>query len=392
MPPEAAAALMAMDATLAGEPADPDYAGLAELALILRADRPVPGDRFGAALDERVERRFARPARPARSRVPRLRGWLYGPAAGLAAVAAVVLVIVLVGHSGSSSTSSEAVSSSSSAAATASAPAPARASASNGNLKAASSGSAASASSAGSPALAPAPAPVDTGKRQIVQSAQLQLSTSPARIDDVAQQVFGVVASENGIVENSNVTATGNPNGNADFQLSVPSANLAQTLNALSALHGANVVSRSDATTDITGQVGGAGQRLAEARALRRSLLKQLAGATTTTQVDSIRIQLRDADASIASDLATLRKLQHQVAYSQVAVTIQASGAAGASNGSSFTLGRAVHDAGRVLVIVAGGALIALAVLVPVGLVAVLLAWVGLAIRRHRREQVLDLV
>jgi hypothetical protein len=233
---------------------------------------------------------------------------------------------------------------------------------------------------------------VDTGKRQIVQSAQLQLSTSPARIDDVAQQVFGVVASENGIVENSNVTATGNPNGNADFQLSVPSANLAQTLNALSALHGANVVSRSDATTDITGQVGGAGQRLAEARALRRSLLKQLAAATTTTQVDSIRIQLRDADASIASDLATLRKLQHQVAYSQVAVTIQASGAAGASNGSSFTLGRAIHDAGRVLVIVAGGALIALAVLVPVGLVAVLLAWVGLAIRRHRREQVLDLV
>jgi hypothetical protein len=393
MPPEAAAALMAMDATLAGEPADPDYAGLAELALLLRADRPVPGDRFGAALDERVERRFARPARPARSRVPRLRGWLYGPAAGLAAVAAVVLVIVLVGHSGSSSTSSEAVSSSSSTSAAAAASAPARAPASfGGNHKAASSGSAASGSSAGSPALAPAPAPVDTGKRQIVQSAQLQLSTSPARIDDVAQQVFGVVASENGIVENSNVTATGNPSGNADFQLSVPSANLAQTLNALSALHGANVVSRSDATTDITGQVGGAGQRLAEARALRRSLLKQLAAATTTTQVDSIRIQLRDADASIASDLATLRKLQHQVAYSQVAVTIQASGAAGASNGSSFTLGRAVHDAGRVLVIVAGGALIALAVLVPVGLVAVLLAWVGLAIRRHRREQVLDLV
>jgi hypothetical protein len=200
------------------------------------------------------------------------------------------------------------------------------------------------------------------------------------------------VATENGIVANSNVTATQTADGNADFQLSVPSANLAPTLNALSSLHGANVVSRSDATSDITGQVGGAGQRLAEARALRRSLLRQLAAATTTTQVDSLKIQLRDADASIASDLATLRKLQHQVAYSQIAVTIQATGAAGASHGSSFTIGRALHDAGRVLVVVAGGALIALAVLIPVGLVAALLAWAGLAIRRRRREQVLDLV
>jgi hypothetical protein len=233
---------------------------------------------------------------------------------------------------------------------------------------------------------------VPSGKRQIVQSAQLQLSTSPGRIDDVAQQVFDVAATERGIVESSNVTATGSPNGNADFQLSVPSANLAETLNALSALHGANVVSRSDATTDITGQVGGAGRRLAEARALRRSLLKQLALATTPTQVDSIKAQLRDADASIASDLSTLRGLQRQVAYSRIAVSVQATGAAGASHGSSFTLGRAVHDAGRVLVVVAGGALIALAVLVPVGLLAALLAWAGLPIRRRRREQVLDLV
>src|ERR1700758_962034 len=114
MPPEAAAALMAMDATLAGEPADPDYAGLAELALILRADRPVPGDRFGAALDERVEPRVARPARPARSRVLRLRGGLAGRAAGLWAVVVVVLVIGLAGRGRSSNTSLEAVSSSAS--------------------------------------------------------------------------------------------------------------------------------------------------------------------------------------------------------------------------------------------------------------------------------------
>ncbi|HZE04000.1 MAG TPA: DUF4349 domain-containing protein, partial [Solirubrobacteraceae bacterium] len=193
--------------------------------------------------------------------------------------------------------------------------------------------------------------------------------------------------------QSSNVTATSNPNGYADFQISVPSANLAQTLSALSSLHGATVVSRSDTTTDITGRLGGAGERLAEARALRRSLLKQLAAAVTTQQVNSLKVQLRDADASIASDLSTLRGLQRQVAYSRISVTIQAVAAPPpVSHGSGFTLGRAAHDAGRVLVVVAGAALIALAVLVPFALLAALAAWAGLAIRRRRREHALDLV
>jgi hypothetical protein len=387
MPPEMSAALDAVDATLAGEPVDPDYADLAELALILTADRPAPTASFTAGLDERVERRFARPARPARPRLGRTRGWLFGSAAGLAGtVAAVLAVVLLSGGGGGSSVNGI---STASVAATAMS-APAHRAASRG---APSTAKSAHGSSSGSTfgSLSPAAGPLPSGKRQIVQSAQLQLSTGPAHIDAVAQQVFDVVGSENGIVESSNVTATGNPSGNANFQLSVPSSNLAATLNALSSLHGANVVSRTDATSDITGEVGGAGQRLAEARALRRSLLKQLAAATTSTEVQSLQAQLHDADASIASDLATLRKLQHQVAYSQVAVTIQANAVAPAA-GSSFTLGQAARDAGRVLVVVAGAALIALAVLVPVGLVVALLAWVGLAIRRRRRDQVLDLV
>jgi hypothetical protein len=56
-----------------------------------------------------------------------------------------------------------------------------------------------------------------------------------------------------------------------------------------------------------------------------------------------------------------------------------------------FGLGKATHVAGRVLVVAAGVALIALAVLVPLGLVAAVLAWLGLVLRRRRREQALDL-
>jgi hypothetical protein len=231
------------------------------------------------------------------------------------------------------------------------------------------------------------------GKRQVVQSAQLILSVKSSRIDDVSQQVFNVVGQEKGFVNNSNVTSGGG--GNAFFQLSVPSSSLAATLAALSELKSAHVLSRTDNTNDITGQVGGAGQQLAESRALRRSLLKQLANAVTTEQVDSIQARLHDANASIASDLSKLRGLQRQVAYSNITLRIQPATGTGPvthDNSSGFTIGKAAHDAGRVLVVVAGVALIALAVMLPIALVTALLAWMGFAVRRRRREHALDLV
>jgi hypothetical protein len=59
--------------------------------------------------------------------------------------------------------------------------------------------------------------------------------------------------------------------------------------------------------------------------------------------------------------------------------------------GSGFTLHRAAHDALRVLTVAAGIALIALAVMVPAGLLGALGLWAFAAIRRRRREQALDL-
>jgi hypothetical protein len=154
------------------------------------------------------------------------------------------------------------------------------------------------------------------------------------------------------------------------------------------------VVSRTDSSQDITGQVGGAGRRLADARALRTALLRKLAAATTTSEIDSLKAQVRDAEASISSDLATLRSLHHKVDNTQIAVTINAASVPGhvAGSGSGFTIGKAAHDAGRVLVIAGGVALIALAVLVPLSLLGAIALWLGAAVRRRRREQALDLV
>ena len=409
--PEIEAALEAIDATLAGEPVDPGHAELAELALILRADRPAVAEPFAVAMDARVRDRFAAPAvrrawpwrRPARS------WFVWAPAGALAAVALVVALVTLVPGGGSSSSVNDlavqagspqssrnpqiASSSSASAASSPGASSAAGASSSAGSASAGSSAGAATATRAGSTAVPPT-AP-GGGNRKVVQSARLALSTRPGKVDAVAQQVFDVIGSEKGYVASSTVTATGNPDSGAEFSLSVPSANLQQTLIALAQLHGATVVSSTNSSHDITGQVGGAGRRLAEARALLRSLLGRLAKAYTTEQIDSLRAQIRDANATIDRDQAALNGLHRQVQYSRIALTIQGSAPAGGSgsgsgSGSGFTLHRAGHDALRVLVVAAGVLLIALAVAIPLALVGALVAWLWLRLRRHRRESALD--
>jgi hypothetical protein len=398
--PEVIAQLDAIDATLAGDAVDPRHAELAELALLLAAGRPEPEEQFARELDGRVAARFGAPAQPespsiVRPGSRRVRSWASLPVLGsaMAAGAAVIVAVVALGGSGGSpgprligeaKHAPPAVTSAASSAAvggTAVRRVPgtpfAPAGAPNG-------------AASSSPALAPSPNP---NGRKIVQSAQLALSAGASRVDDVAQEVFDVVGSEHGIVNSSNVTATGGLDGYAHFELSLPSGSLSDAMDRLSRLHYASVSSRTDATQDVNGSFVAAGRRLADAQALRTALLKQLAGATTDTQVSSLRAQIRDADNAIANAQADLRGLNQRVNFSHVSVTVAASQAPPVplSSSGGFTLRRALHDAGRVLTVAAGVALITLAVLVPVGLLALLGWWISSAARRRRREHALDL-
>ncbi len=388
--------LAVVDATLAGEAVEPADAELAELTLILAGQRPVPSPAFSAKLDRRVASRFAAPG--ASGVRPRRRKWLYAPGAavGLAAGVAVAIVLSAGSPGGVSSSSPGTAAAGASSSASSAAPTLVPDSARSTTSAAASSSAQRSAPpSAKAPASSGETGPTPpTSGRQVVQSAQLSLSTRPDRVDDVAQQVFNVISAQHGVVQNSTVTADNSSSGYAQFQLSVPSANLQPTMAALSQLRGAAVASRTDASQDVTGELGGAGRRLADARALRTSLLRRLAAATTATEVSSLQAQIRDAEASISSDLATLNSLHHKVDFTQITLAINASLAPGhpASDGGSFTIGKAAHEAGRVLVVAAGVALIALAVLLPLGLVAALLAWVAMGVRRRRREHALDLI
>jgi hypothetical protein len=369
--PDVAASLDAIDAALAGEPVDPEHAEVAELALLVSAERPQMGATAAQSLDERVRTRFGAGAGAGRRR----RAWpmmLGSMAATAAAIAVVALVLP---------------SSNGPAPRTASTPATADKTPPSGGAAsaAASSGSVSSARAA----LSPAPLVAPGTARQVVQSAQLQLATAPDRVDDVAQEAFDVIGSVHGYVSNSTVTQTGGSDGYANLQLTVPASSLGQTMTELSRLAHARVTSRTDGIQDVTDQYGAARRRLGDARAHRTALLKQLANAQTTEQINSLNAQIRDADAAISAAQSALASLARRIDNVQIGLAINAA-AVPVAHSSGFTIGKAAHDAKWVLVVAAGVALIVLAVLVPVGLLAALLWWAGGVTRRRRREQALD--
>jgi len=367
--PEMLAELGAIDAVLRGEPVDPEHAEVAELAVLVAAERPAVDPDTAARLDERVGRRLAggAPARAARPHRRRRRTWALS-AVATAAVGVLVAVVVV----GSSPRPVPRLSMTQAAPST-SAPG----------------SGAARPSAAGASPAAPA-APAAPSARKVVQTAQLALTTGARQIESVAGQVFDVVHAEGGFVSQSNVTQTGGSDGNAQFQLSVPSASLSDAMARLSRLRGAQVASRTDTTQDVNDQFNALARRLADARALRTALLKQLAGASTPQQVSSLKAQIADADAAISRGQGAVNALNHQINFTQISVTVSADGAPGAGGGG-FTIGRAAHDAGHVLAVMAAVALLALAVLAPLGLLGALLWWVRGTLRRRRREQALDL-
>src|SRR5579884_2227812 len=326
--PEIEATLDAIDATLAGEPVDPRFAEVAELALLLAAERPRPRAQFADALDARVQRRFApEPAggHAATARPPRSRGWFAPWMAGLGGlVAAGVALIVVIGLVGGGSGRGPIEGSASSSAGASSVPR-----ARQHALEGLPSVSGAAASPDAIRSFAPSsrtlygPAVPQNG-RKVVQSAELDLATAPNRIDTVAQEVFDAVGAAGGIVDSSSVTQTGGLDGSANFQLRIPSAELATTMARLSQLRYAQVLARTDNSHDVNGQYVSVTHALADAQALRTALLKRLANAYTTAQIDSLNARIHDAEAAIAADQAQLRSLNSQINYSQVTVTIAA--------------------------------------------------------------------
>jgi hypothetical protein len=237
----------------------------------------------------------------------------------------------------------------------------------------------------------PRPLPAADGRRRryVERSAQLTLAAPARDIDRAAAKVIKVTDDLGGIVSSSQISS-----GNGgDFQLRVPERRLQLALARLSEI--GKVRERTQASQDITAAVVSASSRLKDARTERRSLLKQLATATTTNETTSIRERLRLVSGQIAAAKRDVRREKARAGYSTIAVTLVADhskGGAVTGGGDRWTPGDALGDAARILEVSASVLLVAGAVALPLGLVA-LLVWLAARQAAHRRrERALDAV
>lgn len=406
--------LEAIDRALEGAAVDADQRELAELALAVRDERPLPAPGFAAQLDERAAAGFrpSRPASPARRPLP----WL--PAAGAVASVAVATAVAVSLNAGDSSRLPDERPS----VAQQTSPAPAlrsgggvAGSAAPALVSPGEAGDPASADSGAPPAsarpraqsttpenesslsvpLLPSPSPPPSGgtaddaaRRSVERGVNLRLATSPKGLDDVAQGVVRVTDAVGGYVRSSTVDSRPGLGGGASFDLQIPVARLQSALSRLSQL--AKVRSRTESSVDVTGQVVLARNRAAARKAERRALLRQLEAAKSVSETARIRERLRSIEARLREANAARAGLRRRTAYSAVAVQVVTERGGAAAAPSKWTPSDALGDARRVLEVFAGVALVALAVLVPLSLLLLLLWPLARVGQRRRREQALE--
>jgi len=399
-----------------------------DLIAELRALRPAPAPEFAAALDERAAAGF--PRRPRRSDSPlsglvaRLRALppqRLAFSAGATALAAVAAATVIVAVSepegdstlgtrlaplhGSDSTPAgrphrqgpggETLSSltpepntreGSSGIEYEAAPSAAARGEETSGIEIPASGSAGAASSNSSAATGPFAS--KAGHRDVERSAEMVLGADPDRVADDAADVFDAVHAADGIVLSSSVAGGAAGDAGARFELLIPAAKLGDALAAFSAID--TVVSRHEATDDITAPTVRVGEHLRDSRATIDGLLVQLAGADSDEERAEIEAELRTERRHAAALRSQAAKLGRRANLSRVSLRIETGDAAAAGGaGGGWGIGDALHDAGHILAIAAAVTIVGLAILGPLALIA-FLAWLANRARLRRgRERAL---
>ena len=224
-------------------------------------------------------------------------------------------------------------------------------------------------------------------QRRVERSTRLELTTTD--VQAAGDGVVRATQAAGGFVQSSQI-ATGDGHSTASFVLRVPTGRLDDALARLSRL--GHVKSLQQSANDITNAYNGASARLAEARAERSGLLRALSKATTAQEISSLRARIADNRRALQRYARELAAVRNRADYATVGVEVTgvARKHAATPGGGSWTPGDAAHDAVRVLEVSAGVALIALAVLVPLGLLGAAGGFAAVAVRRRRREAALS--
>jgi hypothetical protein len=234
-------------------------------------------------------------------------------------------------------------------------------------------------------------AKIGGGHRDIERSAYVVLGTKPGEVAGAAAQVYAAVHAANGVVLHSKVQSGSHGATGADFELLIPSRKLDDTLAAFSQI--AEVRERHDATNDITAPTVGASEELRDSNASIEGLLKELGDVETEEERESVEARLREERRQHAAIRARLDHLGKRATMSEVTLRIVTDHGAGVTppskDNGGWGVGDALHDAGHILTIAAGVALVGLAILGPIALV-LLLIWLANRFRvRRLRERAL---
>jgi len=347
-----------------------------DLEMLLRDVRPAPEPAWAAKLDARVAARFPKPTPAWKKPLIAFREHFFAFGA-VATVGCAVLALVVVGirYSGGSDESG-----------------------SSGSAMPMSGSAEESASDSGGGSSAPNPTATlspesrtfSSDGRAVISSATLTLSTSPDKVNTVSDRAIRVVDGLGGYVQTSEVNSSGN-SASASLTVKIPSDKLDAGIAQLSKL--AHVKGRSQQDQDVTDQRDALEASVRDARADRDGLRLRLSKATTDTERSRLRAQLDRASRRVTQRQRRVNELGAAVSFATVELGIDGErrrGAAAPPEGR-WTPGDAVGDAVRVLEVIAGVLLIALAVLIPVGLIALLGGLAGRIVVRHRRERALDI-
>ncbi len=394
--PEVERQLDALDRALAGADVDSDLADWAELAQMLRDERPDPEPGWAAKLDEAAAARFPHPEDGGVSsitdlltRIGDLMPRRMTPlVAGLAtlAVVSVVAATTLSGGDGEQGAVSGTLSQDVEQVPTTAAPGDEDAAAGDA-LEIAPSTSADDATAYPGPGPDAGPISPGIANRKVDRDVTMTLAAPPEDVNDVSDEAIAIARDLDGIVARSNVSRAGDEAG-ATLELVIPTRNLDSAIDRLTEI--ADVKSLSESSVDITHPYVSAKDRLDDAEAERRELIEALGNADSAAEAEALRLQIADVRKEIARAEARFDRIARRAQLSEVSLTISGDRSASSGDDGDRTLGDWLDDAASVLRDVAGVLLISAAILVPLGLLAAIAWFVISRLLRRRRERALE--
>jgi hypothetical protein len=347
-----------------------------DLETLLRDVRPAPDPVWAQKLDKRVAARFPGPV-PAWKRTLRaLRAHVAALTMVTASAAAVLLVlVVVVKNADFTSGSSDDMGATTSAGSVPE---------SSDSAKSAGGSSEAAAVPQVTSATGSAPA----RGRAVISNATLTLTTRPGEVASMTDRAIRITDTLGGYVQSSTTNLRGSTAG-AELTLKLPSGKLDAGIAQLSKL--GHVSSRSQQAEDVTDQRTSLEAAVRDARADREGLRARLAKATTDKERSRLRALLDRASRRVTARERDVAQLSQATSYATVDLSIKGRREASAPvPAGRWTPGDALKDAGRVLEVIAGVLVIALAILLPLGILAGLAAYANRGLRSRRRERALE--